>query len=104
MIRTIMKSVAVLVILIILSACAAKSPSPARPVLNTSEGANCLRECDAIYTLCLASTAHSRTPLASTTAGILIGAIADSTAANDASQSCNDRLNPCYLDCGRFNQ
>lgn len=93
----------VFISLILLSACAAPPPRPSRPVAATQQAADCLRQCDAICAACTGNAnANSRTPMASTTGGVLLSAMADSSSRNGAIQTCYETLNICYDDCNRF--
>ncbi len=97
-------SVLCLVVLALLSACASAPILPLRPTATSAEGAACLRQCDGSYVNCTnPSEAGRRTSIASySPAGVLFGAMADSSARSDAQKTCAEFLKHCYSDCENF--
>lgn len=87
-----------------LSACASEPVVlPTRPTPTSAEDAACLRECDGNYAACTSSSStNGRTPIASTSGGILIGAMADSKAQSKTQKTCAEFLKYCYRDCEQF--
>ena len=91
-------------LLTMLSACASEPVVlPPRPAPASAEDAACLRQCDGNYATCTSSGSTSgRTPIASTSGGILIGAMADSNARSKTQKTCAEFLKYCYRDCEQF--
>lgn len=93
-----------LAVLTVLSACASKPVVlPLRPAATSTEAATCLRQCESSYVTCTTpASASGRTPIASTSGGILLAAIADNSARSDTQRVCADILKYCYSDCEKF--
>lgn len=93
-----------LCIFVLLSACASPTILPPRPTATSAEGAACLRQCDGNYVNCTnPAEAGRRTSIASYhPVGILVGAMADSSARSDAQKTCAEFTKHCYSDCENF--
>ena len=90
---------------VVISGCSHQPPvdlMPPRPVAVSAAHASCLRQCEGNYANCSASIGTGRTPIFSTSVGILIGAKLDRDARERALHTCGELLKPCYSDCGKF--
>jgi hypothetical protein len=90
--------------LALLTGCASNSVKPpSRPVPATAQAAECLRQCEAINAACVGN-AHTGAgmPIASTTGGILVGAMIAKGVRDDAIEACYGTLKGCYQDCEHF--
>ncbi len=87
-------------VLLILVACSSTPSATPRPKAPATASAQCVSDCEAIHSLCTISANQSgRTPVGSSSGGVLIGAVADSMARKRAVESCSSALGQCYEAC-----